>query len=462
MSYLSSGTPQITCSGGAGIAQRTQLASIFSRHSEFNGLDVEIVDTAGSEETLKLVDQGAIDVGFVVGAYSPENYANVRQLATIGTAPLHLLVKSELITHSPCDLGVLKNRVVEVGHPGSGSHALATEVLEFCEFKAKDALGNGDYYQVSRGNVELISLARAIRAAEPNRAKELAANLPDAVFLLDPLPSNVAHELIAAADYDIIPLLFRESFRLNGQHVSGDQRRRIDRLLVTQVTIPACAYRAIDPVPSADLPTLGVPIMVVVRANLPSAEAKRLIATIYEGPFAHEMPPADLLASRAQYPLHPAVTAYLQARKPVAMRELVDRLQKALSLFGAFTAGVLAVLGFYRRRKAKSALTYVSEIGQIERLSWEESQPIRDKSPVDDPEHLRELQARLASLKQRIIDDYALGRFTGEPVFSNLMTLVADTRQSLESAHRPTSEPDSLRITPRRVTPPASTRQAAA
>src|SRR6476620_2050312 len=90
--HFNAGKYQVTCSGGAQVTRRGQLASIFARYAEANGLDVELIDAAGSEEVLKLVDSGQIDVGFVSGGFMADKHPNVRQLATIGTEPLHLLI----------------------------------------------------------------------------------------------------------------------------------------------------------------------------------------------------------------------------------------------------------------------------------------------------------------------------------------------------------------------------------
>ena len=461
-SHLGSAKHEITCSGGSSVTRRGQLASIFARYAESNGLDVEVVDCAGSEEALKLVDSGKIDVGFVSGGFLKEHHPNVRQLATIGVEPLHLLVKSELITNSPCDLGILKNRRVEVGLPGSGAYAMATEVLAFCGLAAKDAQGKGDYFQVSLGNDKLVSLAGAIRGAEPDVAKALSVELPDAAFLLNSLPSRVVKELVAAGDYDLIPLPFSQSFRINGQQHLGNAQHRIDRRQVTQTVIPASTYRAINSVPLTDCATLGVPLIVVTHAGLSNATANRLIASLYEGPFAHEMPPADLLTSGAEYPLHPVVTPHLQRLKPVAMRDLVDVMQKLLSVFGAFSAGVLAVLGFYRRRKAKSASVYVSEIGEIERMSWSKLSSMEEDQAVEEQTRIKELEAQLVRLKQRIMEDYKVGQFTGEAAFANLMTLISDTRLSLKQANQTVHGSPSLRVIPRRSTSAAASRPSAA
>lgn len=440
------GSVKITCSGGAPATSRAELASVLARYAAADGLDIQLVDSAGSEETLQLVDAGAIDVGLVSGGFLQQHYANVRQLATIGTEPLHLLVKSQYVTHLPCDLAILKDRRVNVGAIGSGTHALAIEILEFAGLKAKDEHGRGDYTQSSIGIDELTARARAIGQAPPARAAELVAALPDAVFWLNSLPSHAVQELIAAADYELIPLPFCESFRINGMQHLGNAAHRIDRRQVTKGRIPAFTYRAINGVPAADCETLGVPLIVVARAGLSNQAVDQLVAALYEGPFAGENPPADLLARGSEFPLHSAVTTYLQRRKPVAVRDLVDVMQKLLSVFGAFSAGVLAVLSFYRRRRTKSASSYVSEIGQIERLSWRDAPTADEHSTLIHRERLGQLEEQLVELKQRIIQDYAVGRFTGEAAFANLMTLITDTRQSLKRVRQPSHEIPALRF----------------
>jgi len=444
------GNIQVTASAGSSATRRYQLASILANYAVDNGLDMQLVDSVGSEETLQLVDAGEIDVGLVSGGFVQQNHPNVRQLATIGPEPMHLLVKSNLVANAHCDLAVLKNLRVNLGSPGSGTYALATEILEFCDLHPQDAQGKGDYIPCYINNDELIERARAIRTAPSARAAELIAELPDAVFMLNPLPSRVAKGLVTAANYKLLPLPFCQSFRINNLQHLGNQPSRIDRRQVTPTVIPASSYRAINSVPEEDCETLGVPLIVVARAGLSSTAAKRLIATLYESQFANEMPPADLLSSTTAYPLHAAVTPFLVRRKPVAMRDLVDVMQKLLSVFGAFSAGVLAVLSFYRRRKTKSASVYVSEIGQIERLSWDQSTVPGDPSAAEDQQRIIHLEEQLAQLKQRIINDYAVGQFTGEAAFANLMTLISDTRMSLKRTSSSAQESPTFRLIPRK------------
>lgn len=443
------GPVQVTCSAGSPATRRAQLASILANYAAANRLDIHLVDSAGTEEILQLIDASEIDVGLVSGGFVGQNHPHVRQLATIGTEPLHLLVKSDLVTHMPCDLAVLKNRRVNVGTPGSGACALANEVLDFCGLRPKDAQGHGDYFQLCLSPDELVERARAIKSAPAAQAGKLAAELPDAVFVLNPLPSRVVKELVSAAEYDILPLPFCQSFRINSlQHLSGEGQR-IDRRHVTSSIIPASTYRAINSVPAGDCETIGVPLMVVARADLSPTAVKRLITTLYESPFAAEMPPVDLLTSSTEYPLHAAVAGFLQRRKPVAMRDLADAMQNLLSAFGAFSAGVLAVIGYYRRRKTKSALVYASEIGQIERLSWDPTNEGKSLPSSHEQQRVTHLEEQLAQLKQRIINDYAVGQFTGEAAFANLMTLISDTRMSLKRTQSAVPESAVLRFIPR-------------
>jgi len=438
---------RLTCSAGGQGTRRHQLLSIFANHVSASGLEMQFVESAGSEEILDLIETGKLDIGLISGGFRSKNHVNVRQLASIGREPLHLLVKSELCTGSTNDLELLRNRRVSVGVPGSGGFALATEVLAFAELKPASAQEKGDYTQLQISNDELIARCREIRMAKPEQRATLIADLPDAVFVLMPVPSITVKELVAAANFELIPLPFAESFRANGSQHVGAAHHSIDRRRVNSTTVPAFTYRVLPGLPATDCETLGVSTIFVAREGLPAEIVNRLTAELSSGPFADELPSADIATIVAEYPLHPAVMSYLEHQKPLLVKDMVELSQKMLSLFGAFSAGVFGVYGYYRRRRGKSAESYLEEIGKIERISWGQTEV--EPSDLDERERFTRLENQLVQLKQRIIQDHTVGRLVGDAAFANLMSLITDTRQSLNQAGTNSRSQPDLKFIPR-------------
>jgi hypothetical protein len=306
-----------------------------------------------------------------------------------------------------------------------------------------DSEGKGDYTATQLSGAELVTQARAIRMASGAQREQLIQELPDAVFFLSALPSLVVKELVAAVDYELVPLPIEKSFRINGLHHVEMGAHQIDRTLVAPITIPSLTYQTSPAIPASDCETLGVPLIVVAHPGLPSAAVDRLIATLYDGELARELPPDDLLVTGTEYPIHPAVKKFLERRKPLAVRDVMDISQKLLSLFGAFSAGVFAVYGFLRRRRAKSEREYFAEVARIEHLSEEQSQS--DVGYATDSEAGKQLAQELGRLKQRLIEDFAQGRLASDASLANLLALIAETRAGLQRSANSTTAATALK-----------------
>ena len=67
----------------------------------------------------------------MLGGFPPDAHPNVRQVATLGVDPLHLLVRSELWQDAASSLDVLRGRRVSLGERGSNGALLAAELLRF-------------------------------------------------------------------------------------------------------------------------------------------------------------------------------------------------------------------------------------------------------------------------------------------------------------------------------------------
>jgi hypothetical protein len=238
-------------------------------------------------------------------------------------------------------------------------------------------------------------------------------------------------------------LPIEKSFRINGLHHVEMGAHQIDRTLVAPITIPSLTYQTSPAIPASDCETLGVPLIVVAHPGLPSAAVDRLIATLYDGELARELPPDDLLVTGTEYPIHPAVKKFLERRKPLAVRDVMDISQKLLSLFGAFSAGVFAVYGFLRRRRAKSEREYFAEVARIEHLSEEQSQS--DVGYATDSEAGKQLAQELGRLKQRLIEDFAQGRLASDASLANLLALIAETRAGLQRSANSTTAATALK-----------------
>jgi len=92
------------------------------------GIEVVLRTTAGSLENIELLASGEVDLAFVQGGTVPDHHLpHVEGIASLYYEPLWIFHRADL---SVTQLTDLAGRRVQVGPPGSGTRAVALELLE--------------------------------------------------------------------------------------------------------------------------------------------------------------------------------------------------------------------------------------------------------------------------------------------------------------------------------------------
>jgi hypothetical protein len=140
----------------------------------------------------------------------------------------------------------------------------------------------------------------------------------------------------------------------------------------------------------------------------------------------------------SQFPFHPGTEIYMRRNEPVLTPEVVSGLGKVVGGLGAMVSGLVAFYGFLRLRQLRRFESYYQEIRHIELIArGQEADP---RAPVD-PSALRGyLEDRLLDLKSQALKDFAEGHLKGEGLMSGIVSLVNDTRSSLERLSPSTSD----------------------
>ncbi|KCZ90005.1 TAXI family TRAP transporter solute-binding subunit [Hyphomonas johnsonii] len=90
------------------------------------GVKVELIQTAGSVENLRLLDEGQADVALVQGGLAqPGDAANLQSLGGLYHEPFWVFVRSEL---GATDFGALRTARLAIGPDGSGTRMLALDL----------------------------------------------------------------------------------------------------------------------------------------------------------------------------------------------------------------------------------------------------------------------------------------------------------------------------------------------
>jgi TRAP-type uncharacterized transport system substrate-binding protein len=416
---------RLTMSAGRPEGVRHRIAGILAREAARRGVQITLQPTAGSEEALKEIDAGRLQLALVQGGLDPGGRGHVRQVAALHVEPLHLLVKDELFPAVSKNLAALKGKVINLGERGSGTHSLAWEVLAFAGLRPALDGRPADYDERN------LSYAELEQETDPDR-------LPDAVFMVSTLPSAVARHLVTRHHYRLVALPFAEAFAIDSLDldlVPGGEgvAARIERQHVYDVEIPAFTYEVEPGVPAQTIHTLGTRLLLVAHKDVDSDAIGRLLDATFFTPFAQVVrPPLDakLLDLPPELPWHPGTTGYLQRNKPLIAGDAIDLLEKSLSILGAVVTAAF-FLGHwirqrYRDRRDRGFEAYILKVAEVERQAM-----ALERSASIDLAALLALQDDLSRLKGEALEKFADGELEGEELMSGFLAHISDTRDYL-------------------------------
>ena len=414
-----------------------QIAANSRRH----GLDVELTKkTFGTLEALELIDSpNPIDIALVVGGVTRREYPNVRQVAALTTMPMHLLARPDMTAGG---LAKLRGHRVNIGPAGTASQAVALDILVFAGFHPPREGVPGDFEASTLSPAQIEQrLARLQAATGPDREKALK-ELPDAFFILTPMPSILARDLATIAGYNLVPLPFAEAYCLDRLSETASGEVRVDRASFTSTDIPAYTY-GIDPAaPPAPCRTVSTRLLLIAYAPTAPEAISRLLETVFEGPVARLTDPVPLRGQVPMFPFHHGTETFMRRNEPLLTPELLSGVGKAGGGLGALASGIVAFYGFLRLRQLRRFEAYYHEIRRLELIA--RGQEIDLEAPSG-PLALRDyLEGRLLDLKSQALKDFAEGGLKGEGLMSGIVALVNDTRASLERLV-PDGEPDTAR-----------------
>ena len=451
--------PQLSLTAGARGGLRHLFGEMLLARAAARGLQMRLAESSGSIEALSAVNDGTIDVALIQGGLEVVGRSAVRQVAALHVEPLHLLVKSELFDRVSADLDALRGHTINIGDPGAGTHRLALEVLWFA-----GVLPRGD---LSRYGTRLTTLG-----ADDLEVIARREDMPDAVFLVSALPSPLARRLVTELDYRIVGLPFSEAFSLDAlrelarptvltiatQPATTRETElatvHVERAHVYEAQIPAFTYGVDPDVPAAPTHTLGTRLLLVANERVPVAAVERLLDIMFNSDFVRIARPAldpSVLSLPPELPLHAGTQRYLERNKPIIAGDLLDYLEKTISIGAAFGGGAFFLWQWlslrWQRRRDLSFAAYVRKVNELER----DARKLERTSTIP----LRELmliQRKIAALKREAIDKFAEGRLAGEELFSSFLAVVNDARDyvtrliiherdNLEDEARATSRP---------------------
>lgn len=418
---------RLTISGGNVCPFREHIAERMSREIT-DGVEICVQPGTTSQAICEAVDNHELDLGILLGGFAADNYPNVRQVAALGVNPLHLLVRADVATDSP-SLNLLRGKRVSLGDRGTNGELLAALLLQFVGLRPSVGETAGDFVAEYHSELELHRLLKELRLAAPADRARVAAKLPDAVFLVDTLPTPIADELVRIGGYRLVPLPYATALHVDDRRRNRPNDSPLSNRQLEAITIPAYTYGVEPAVPPVDCPTFGLRLLLVAHEQTSPTAVRRVLESV--STFLAQRHGIELKvdAEHEEFPHHAGVQAYLRGLRPFSIVEWVDNVQRTFSVFGAGLAGLLALWGFLRGRNAVRADKHLRQLDRVERLLRGDEHDA--EAPTLPDKLLDYLETRLAQIKKSAIDDYAAGRLQGEDALLSILTLHADTRQLL-------------------------------
>jgi TRAP transporter TAXI family solute receptor len=405
---------------GDPLSHRHQLAVILCEEAAKHGLDIELIDTTGSQEALTKIANDELDIALALGDFDVPD-EQIRQVAVLNGEALHLFVRPELR-----EVGVagLRGKTLSLSTPISSTHRAADRLLDFVGLQS-----GRDFIEKDYSHADLLHLNDD--------------DLPDAIFAITSLPwVEVGESLVKQHGYRLMELPMADAVALRNPAVHD-------------MVIPAFSYSIDPPVPDRPLHTIGQRLLIVANRTTPDAAIERLMRVLFESEFGRRarLPLLDPTAVETvrEFPLHTGARRYLNRNQPLIRADSIDKLENLRSFI--VSAGLAAFL-FWRWHKRRNLIgfeTYIDAVSEIELAAL----AMERKGPLDFA-LLRRLRGHLSEQKNEALERESEGTLSGDEQMNSFLAHVLDVRTYLDALL--SREPITQAVTP--ATDPAFDRQA--
>lgn len=356
--------------GGAYYAFAERYCEITARQ----GFELEVLETAGSNDNLRRLADGEAELGLVQGGTASEVPAGVLEAyASLFFEPVWVVYRRGLEIHRVAEL---RGRRVAVGAPASGTRDLALRLLA--------ASG------VDAGEFEMLELAGA------GAVDALAAGEVDAAFFVASIEASYVE-----------PLLRGEGLELLSFHRHRAYSRRFPYL--SRVVLGEGVFDLAADLPPQDVSLLAAASSLVARSDLHAGLIPLLLETVREvhGPGGVFESPGEFPSSRyVELPLKPEARLYLEKGPSFLHRFLSFRKATAIDRMKILLLPFLTLLiplfkvgpPLYRWRIRSRIYRWYEDLRQVDEILHQE--------PSDD--HLRRHVSDLRRLEREVSEEVSV------------------------------------------------------
>lgn len=239
----------------------------YAEHLARQGITLEVRETAGSLENYRLLTTDSeVHLAIVQGGTAPPAIVaadDIESLTGLYLEPVWLFARSEVDCRDVRDLA---GRTVAIGGAGSGTRAIAEELLDVNEIRADDG---GTAFSDAGGN---------------EAAAKLIAGEVDAAFFVISASSPIVRGLLASDNVELVGIERNEAYR-----------RRLPYL--SAVTLPQGVVDFEKNLPDRDVPMIAPVAQLVATESLHDAFVPLLMEAVRD-----VNGPGDLLTEPGMFP----------------------------------------------------------------------------------------------------------------------------------------------------------------
>ena len=357
---------QLVLASGSNTGEYYAFSQAFAEVVSQNhpNIQIEVIETNGSAENMTLLSQDDAQLALVQSDTPVKR--PVRAVARLFPEMFHLMARKDANIQTIADL---RNKRVALMPEGSGSYSLFWPLSEHYGLQAED-------------------------------------------FSPRPLPPQAAHQALLAGDVDA---LFRVITLGNPAVKAVLQNNSIELLAIEQVdalrlslpyleaqAIPKGTYDGGQPLPSQDLPVVGVNALLVTHEGLPDDLVNTLTTTLYlyRNELVSRYPRAALIrlpnsSNDLGLPLHPGAQAFYDRDEPEFIVEYAEPIGLLLSISILLGSSLwqfrLWLVGRQKNRADRYNLELLELIDQI--------------NQTEDLRELGELRRKLFTILKEVVSD---------------------------------------------------------
>jgi TRAP-type uncharacterized transport system substrate-binding protein len=387
-------------------------------HGRDRGLDIRLVVTEGTAETINLIEKGETDLGLATGAIEDASQGSVLEITPLYMEPLQMLVTEELYDAISRDFSQLRGKSIALDARLSATNLLATELLSFMGLV--DPPGTPQFSPVYIQQPDLLAIT------DP-------AALPQVIFQIGGLPSQTIRQMIVNHRYRLVALPFGASFNLekfqaaDRPNLVAGTALRVDRAFVEEFVIPAFSYSVLPPVPPEDTRTVASRLLLLGSRNVDDQTVRKILDLLFSPEISDLVRPAltvDLLDTGFQFQRHPGTVRYVDAMTPIDVEGAFTNYGRLVEVWGLAIALYVAAakgLKLLRQRQGlskRSAGDFLEDVLAVE---------VEATSTASHDDRVR-LDQRLTDIKKTAIEMHLAETLDDAESLPSLLVAVADAR----------------------------------